>query len=98
MDTYEQRLEIKKRQAKVQAIINHTVEGEGYINATSKEWKNIVLKKFNHIQRKEWTIEKLVDHIEAEGITFNQSKSLIVYPVRECLLYISKVAKKPLEL
>jgi hypothetical protein len=98
MDTYERQLEIKKRHAKVQAIINHTVEGEGYINATSKEWKNIVLKKFNHIQRKEWTIENLVDHLESEGITFNQSKSLIVYPVRECLLYISKVAKKPLEL
>ncbi|KMQ13410.1 hypothetical protein BTJ48_04468 [Bacillus mycoides] len=72
--------------------------GEAYFHSPSYKWKSIVLQHFNKIQSKEMSIEQLVSLLEKEGIQFAQSKSLIRYPVIDCLKYIAKISGANLEL
>lgn len=93
---YQEELEIKKKREKIDRIINHTVMGEAYILSPALEWKKVVIKSFHKIHDGEWTVMQLVDHLEEMGIRFGQAKSLIQYPIRECLRYIAKVSNKTL--
>ncbi|WP_179863959.1 hypothetical protein [Bacillus pseudomycoides] len=98
MSQMEKHLQKKKRQEKLDMIYNHTVQGEGYFQSPSYNWKSIVIQYFNKIQRKEMTVEQLVNLLEKEGVKFSQPKALIHYPVIDCLKYIAKVSKENLEL
>lgn len=98
MNTLEKQLEEKKRQQKMDRIFNHAVNGEAYFHSPSYKWKSIVLQHFNKIQRKEMSIEQLVSLLEKEGIQFAQSKSLIRYPVIDCLKHIAKISGSNLDL
>ncbi|MBE7122942.1 hypothetical protein CN931_14485 [Bacillus sp. AFS054943] len=92
MNQVEKALKEKKRQQKFDMVFNHSVQGEGYILSPSHKWKTIVLQNFNKIQRNEMTVEQLVDLLEKEGVEFTQHKSLINFPVLECLNYIAKIS------
>lgn len=98
MSQMERHLQKKRKQEKLDMIYNHAVQGEGYFQSPSSYWKNIVVQHFNRIQRKEMTVEQLVNFLEKEEIKFSQPKSLIQYPVVECLKYIAKVSGENLEL
>jgi hypothetical protein len=94
----ESNIEKKKQQGKVDSILNHYVMGEAYILTPPSEWKKIVLRYFNYIQQEKITLMELVDRLEKEGVQYNQSKNLVKYPIKECLLHIAKVANKTIEI
>lgn len=98
MTNFEKELEIKRRKEKIEQILNHKVEGEGFINAAPSIWKKIILLHFNKVSRGEMTVEQLISLLESKGVTFNQSKQLIRFPVIHCLEYIAKISKTKLEL
>ncbi|WP_161491032.1 hypothetical protein [Anoxybacillus sp. UARK-01] len=52
--------------------------------------------KFNAVYRHEMTLPQLLDYLKKNNVTFNQSEKLVIYPIREFLLYISKEVGKDL--
>lgn len=91
-------IEKKKQKEKIDSILNHYVMGEAYILTPSSEWKMIVLRYFNYIQQGKINLMELVDKLENDGVQYNQSKELVKYPIKECLLHIAKVANKTIDL
>jgi hypothetical protein len=91
-------IEKKKQKDKIDSILNHYVMGEAYILTPPTEWKKSVLRYFNYIQQEKITLMELVDKLEKEGVQYNQSKDLVKYPIKECLLHIAKVANKTIEI
>ncbi|MED4269025.1 hypothetical protein P9199_01820 [Geobacillus stearothermophilus] len=96
--TTEEKIAMKKRQERKEKILNHKVDGEMYINGNPRKWKELVLYKFNAVYRKEMTLEQLLEYLKRNNITFNQSKKLVIYPIREFLLYIAKEVGKDLNI
>ncbi len=94
----EERIRKKQRAEKIEKVLNHKVEGESFIDGPSKEWKRIVLKHFNKIYDNQMTVSQLCSLLNDKGIRFNQSQDLVKFPIREYLLYISKVSHKKLSL
>ncbi|MCM3443991.1 MULTISPECIES: hypothetical protein [Metabacillus] len=92
MNNIEKEVLLKKRKEKIDKVINHRVEGEGFINEPSSMWKEIILYNYNKVCRDEISIDQLINMMENKGVTFNQDKSLIRYPVIQCIEYISKLS------
>ncbi|WP_282156329.1 hypothetical protein [Cytobacillus gottheilii] len=91
---------IEERKIKlIEQILNHSVYGEAYIVTTPRKWKMIVLNHFNKVQRGDLIVSDLMDILEDKySVVYSQKRSLVRYPIEECLKYIAKVANKPLEL
>lgn len=94
---YEDIITVKKKNEKIEMILNHSVTGEAYILTSPRDWKRKVLNNFNRIYRKEMSIPQLVDLLEKEGVRYLQAKTLVIYPIKECLEYIAKVSNKSLD-
>ncbi|PDM38792.1 hypothetical protein DXK91_02910 [Parageobacillus toebii] len=94
--TTEEKVAMKKREERKEKILNHKVAGEMYINGNPRKWKELVLYKFNAVYRNEMTLPQLLDYLKRNNITFNQSEKLVIYPIREFLLYIAKEVGKDL--
>lgn len=92
--TSSESIEKRKRQQLLQKILNRQVTGEAYITTSATVWKSITLKHFNKIMRKEMTVPQLLDLLERKGVVFNQKREIIVYPIREFLMYIAKETKQ----
>jgi hypothetical protein len=96
--TTEEKIAMKKRQERKEKILNHKVAGEMYINGNPRKWKELVLYKFNAVYREEMTLQQLLEYLKRNNITFNQSEKLVIYPIREFLLYIAKEVGKDLNI
>ncbi|UOE78286.1 hypothetical protein [Parageobacillus thermoglucosidasius] len=94
--TTEEKVAMKKREERKEKILNHKVAGEMYTNGNPRKWKELVLYKFNAVYREEMTLQQLLDYLKRNNITFNQSEKLVIYPIREFLLYIAKEVGKDL--
>ncbi|MGN7299553.1 hypothetical protein [Ferdinandcohnia sp. SAFN-114] len=98
MTSFENELLSKKRNEKIELIINHQVEGEAFIISSSHHWKRIVLQNFNRIYRNEIGINELLKVMQEHGVVFAQKDSLVRYPVLECLNFIAKQSNEKLEI
>ncbi|MBB3908746.1 hypothetical protein [Anoxybacteroides rupiense] len=94
--TTEEKVAMKKREEQKEKILNYKIAGETYINGNPRKWKEIVLYKFNAVYRHEMTLPQLLDYLKKNNVTFNQSEKLVIYPIREFLLYIAKEVGKDL--
>lgn len=87
------------RKQMMEQILNHPVSGEVYILTPGRLWKALVLNNFNKVKRRELTIDELVIYLETKcGVKYAQKHHLVKYPIRECLLFISKVTKQAIDL
>lgn len=93
---YNNNLTEKKRTELIEKILNHQVQGEVYILTPGRIWKSLVLKEFNKVYSGELSVEELLNNLEKIGVKYNQKHSLVRYPVEDCLRYIGKLSKKPL--
>lgn len=91
--SYEEQIAADKKAEKMERILNHSYPGEGYINGPPIVWKKLVLYHFNKVKRDEITLSELLQKLQQSGVTFNQSDSLVKYPVIKCLEYIAKTSK-----
>lgn len=89
----------KRRKEKIKQILNHRVNGEGFILTSGRIWKAIVLRHFNKVYRGELTVDDLVDILEIRyGVKYAQKRTLVKYPIEETLKYIAKVSNVQLRL
>lgn len=87
----------KKKKDLIEKILNHRVQGEGYITTSGRVWKALVLKHFNKIHCGELTLDALVFLLELkEGVIYSENRNLVKYPIQECLIYISKICNRPI--
>ncbi|MFC0273616.1 hypothetical protein ACFFIX_19680 [Metabacillus herbersteinensis] len=98
MTSLEDDLIEKRRNEKIESVLNHQVQGESFIQSPSREWKKIVLNHFNKIYRNELSLAELLTVLKTRGIIFSQKESLVQYPIKECLEYIAKVSKIEIKL
>lgn len=92
------RIAKKKRNEKIELILNHQVMGEVYIAPPARQWKRLVLKQYNKVEAGEMTLKELCLYLQKNGVVFLQSLSLVQYPVTELLYFIAKVSKRDLTL
>lgn len=52
----------------MEAILHHKVEGKGFIISSSIDWKRIVLRHFNRVQRKEGSAEQLLAVMKSKNV------------------------------
>ncbi|KZE67969.1 hypothetical protein AWM68_17505 [Fictibacillus phosphorivorans] len=87
----------KRKLKMIEDILNHPVPGEVYIETSGRIWKELVLRHFNKLERKELTLMELVKWLETkESVKYSQKYELVKYPIIECIKYISKVTKRPI--
>ncbi|MDC3424233.1 hypothetical protein NC797_06890 [Aquibacillus sp. 3ASR75-11] len=98
MNRTSQQLEARKKNEKIEMVLNHSVEGEAFILSPGWEWKKIVLNYFNRVQQKDLTVEKLLQILKSKGVVFGQKDTLVQYPVIKCLEYIAKISNQEIEL
>jgi hypothetical protein len=85
-----QSIKDKRKLEKYQNVINHKIEGDSYFNCSSKTWRDIILKRCREYFDNKITIEGLIQYLKSQGVTFNQSETLIRYPIQELLEKLSK--------
>ncbi|KAB7671677.1 cell envelope integrity protein TolA [Bacillus sp. B1-b2] len=75
-------------------LLNHYVNGEGYFINGRMKWKEIVLHSFDILYEGKLTTLQLLEMMKIEGIKFEQSDKVMLYPVNEYVRYIGRKLKR----
>lgn len=78
----------------LEELLNHYVNGEGYFINGPMKWKEVVLHSFDLLYEGKVTTLQLLEMMKAEGIKFEQSNKVMLYPVNEYVRYISRKLKR----
>lgn len=82
-----------KKEKLKEKLLNHPLTGDGYINAKKEEWRLLVLIWIkNNMDEKsiEVSLDKLIEYLKENKISFNQTNKIVYHPLKDFILFYQK--------